>query len=45
VRIRHLVRFGQKGAFQLPSARLKDMYNPARAYYEQAPKYSRVQVN
>ncbi|HMU65873.1 MAG TPA: alpha-2-macroglobulin family protein, partial [Cellvibrionaceae bacterium] len=45
VRIRHLVRFGQKGSFQLPPARLKDMYNPARAYYEQAPKYSRVQVN
>ncbi|HEY6527359.1 MAG TPA: alpha-2-macroglobulin [Cellvibrionaceae bacterium] len=45
IRLRHLVRFGQKGVFQLPAARLKDMYNPARTYYEQAPHYSRLQVN
>lgn len=45
VRLRHLVRFGQKGLFQLPAVRLKDMYNPARTYYEQAPKYSSLRVN
>lgn len=45
VRLRHLVRFGQKGSFNLPPARLKDMYNPARRYYEQAQSYSRLQVN
>lgn len=45
VRLRHLVRFGQKGSFGLPPARLKDMYNPARTYYEQAQTYSRLQVN
>lgn len=45
VRLRHLVRFGQKGLFNLPPVRLTDMYNPARTYYEQSPKLPQVQVN
>lgn len=45
VRLRHLLRFGQKGVFNLPPARLKDMYNPARTYYEQSPNLLRLQVN
>ena len=45
VRLRHPSALWPKGSFNLPPARLKDMYNPARRYYEQAQSHSRLQVN
>lgn len=35
--VRHLVRFGQKGKFTLPSSRIWRMYQPAAKAYEAGP--------
>ncbi len=40
MRLRHLVRFSQKGTFKLPPARYLPMYAPRHQAYEQSPAFS-----
>lgn len=41
----HLIRFSQRGEFQLPPARYQRMYQPADQAWEDAPLLSRVRVD
>ncbi|CBL45959.1 Conserved hypothetical protein [gamma proteobacterium HdN1] len=44
VRVRHLVRFSQKGQFHLPPSRYYPMYAPARQSFEESPAMSSIVV-
>lgn len=44
VRLRHLVRFSQKGQFALPPARYLPMYAPQSSAYESNPPLAKVTV-
>jgi uncharacterized protein YfaS (alpha-2-macroglobulin family) len=42
--IRHLVRFSQKGSFNLPAVRYRHMYDPAKSALESPVVYSTLRV-
>lgn len=44
VKLRHLVRFSQKGEFHLPPARYYPMYSPRQQSFENAPPFATVTV-
>lgn len=45
VQFNHLIRFSQRGEFQLPPARYQRMYQPADQAWEEAPALSQVRVD
>lgn len=44
VRLRHLLRFSQKGQFELPPARFHRMYQPSRQAFEIEPALQHIEV-
>lgn len=44
VTLRHLLRFSQKGQFELPPARFHRMYQPSRQAFEIEPALQRIEV-
>ncbi|MOA55870.1 hypothetical protein D3C78_1797490 [compost metagenome] len=44
LRVRHLLRFSQKGEFKLPPARYVRLYAPEEQALEQQPALARVKV-
>jgi uncharacterized protein YfaS (alpha-2-macroglobulin family) len=45
LRLRHLVRFSQKGQFNLPPVRFTQVYAPQHQAQEQKPALGQVTVN
>ena len=45
LRLRHLVRFSQKGQFNLPPVRFTQVYAPQHQALEQKPALGQVTVN
>ncbi len=45
LRMRHLVRFSQKGQFNLPPVRFTQVYAPQHQALEQKPAYGQIKVN
>ena len=44
VRLRHLIRFSQKGQFKLPPARFSQIYAPEHQAQEQKPALGQITV-